>query len=193
MKNNIVFIIITILGLSACSDDPVYPKPISGIKLSFPEKNYTQLVEGCAYEFRTPDYTKVDTSKGLCNLNIDLTPFNATLFLTYIPIDSSLMYHIEYSRKLVYDHSVKADAIEEKTIKNPENDVYGMAYKLVGNSASTYQFYVTDSVSNFLRGALYFNVRPNYDSLKPTIDYILPDFDTIFQTIQWQTEFNLKE
>ncbi len=186
MRNRICFGLLIILGLISCKDDPVYPKPISGMKLSFPAKDYSQTITGCTYNFTMPTYVEVDSAKGQCNINLNFKPFDATLFLTYIPIDTTLMYHIEYSRKLVYDHTVKADGIEEKQILNKTDNVYGMAYRLIGNSASVYQFYVTDSTSHFLRGALYFNTRPNYDSLKPTIDYIMPDFDTIFQTIKWE-------
>ncbi len=191
MRNRIIYGLIVIFGFTACQDaDPVYPKPISGMKLTFPEKNYAQTIKGCAYHFTMPDYIEVDTSKGMCNLNLNFLPFNATLYLTYIPIDTNLMYHIEYSRQLVYDHSVKADAIEEKKIEKPNHNAFGMAYKLSGDAASMYQFYITDSTDHFLRGALYFNIRPNYDSLKPTIDYLLPDFDTLFQTIEWPKTTN---
>ncbi len=191
MRNKFLLCFILLFALVSCQEvDPVYPKPISGIKLSFPSKSFSNIVNGCAYSFNTPDYISVDTAKGQCNINLNFEPFNATLFLTYIPIDTSLMYHIEYSRKLVYDHSIKADAIQEKTILNPSNNVYGLAYRLIGNSASSYQFYLTDSSHHFLRGALYFNVKPNYDSLKPTIEYLLQDFDTIFNSLEWHTEEN---
>jgi gliding motility-associated lipoprotein GldD len=86
---------------------------------------------------------------------------------------------------MVYDHSIKADAIEEKMILNSNHNVYGTAYKLIGNSASNYQFYVTDSLQHFLRGALYFNCAPNYDSLKPSIEFLLPDLDTLINTLKW--------
>ena len=187
MKIKQIFIAaLSVFLLWACNDpDQVYPKPLSGMKISFPAKNFIKKVKKCNYAFRSAQYTEVDSSNGMCNLNLNYLGFNATLFLTYIPIDTSIEYHIENARKLVYDHSIKADAIEEKMIMNPANTVFGTAYKLVGNSASNYQFYVTDSSRHFLRGALYFNCKPNYDSLKPFIEYLLPDFDTLVNTLNW--------
>ncbi len=174
---------------SSCEEgDTVYPKPLSALKMSFPKKEFNQVATSCNYSFLTASYTHIDSSKGMCNMNLNYTGFNATLFLTYIPIDSGIQYHVENSRKLVYDHSIKADAIEEKVILNPENNVFGTAYKLIGNSATNYQFYVTDSTTHFMRGALYFNCKPNYDSLKPSINFLLIDIDTLVNTLKWEHE-----
>jgi len=186
LRNKYLYILISLLLITSCKDpEPVYPKPLSGMKLSLPEKNYNKIVDGCTYSFKTPSYTNIDSAQGKCNLNINYTPLNATLFMTYIPIDTNLINHIEYSRKLVYEHAMKADEIREGRISNPKHNVYGLAYKLIGNSASSYQFYLTDSTTHFLRGALYFNVSPNYDSLKPFITYLMTDFDTLFQSLKW--------
>ena len=195
MKNNVIILSLMVLFFYACSSEPnyeFYPKPLSGQKIVFPKREYKHYhpanYRDCNYSFDIPYYSAMDTSKGNCNADLVLPPFNATLFLTYINIDTNLMYNIEYSRKLAYDHSIKADAIEEAVVKIPENKVYGMQYKIVGNAASQYQFYVTDSVDNFLRGALYFNVKPNYDSLKPSLDYIMTDFEHLIQSIKWNNE-----
>ncbi|MFK8036852.1 MAG: gliding motility lipoprotein GldD [Crocinitomicaceae bacterium] len=187
-------ILFGLVVFSSCTEeDAVYPKPLSAMRLSFPEKDFSKMLKFCDYSFNIPHYTEVDTSKGKCNMNLNYLGFNATLYLTYIPIDTSLKYHIENSRKLVYDHSIKADAIEEKLIINSNNKVFGMAYRLVGNSASNYQFYVTDSSNHFLRGALYFNCKPNYDSLKPTIDFLAVDLDTLVNSLTWLETNNLAE
>jgi gliding motility-associated lipoprotein GldD len=107
-----------------------------------------------------------------------------------MPIDSNLMMNIEYSRKLVYEHSIKADAIEEVPVLNPKNSTYGLKYNIKGDAASPFQFYVTDSTHHFLRGALYFNVKPNYDSIRSSLDYVLEDIDQLLKTITWKNEPN---
>lgn len=184
--SGLTILVLALATFCSCTEaDPVYPKPLSAMKITFPTKAFTKKVERCDYSFFTAGYTQIDTSIGMCNLNLNYEGINATLFLTYIPIDTSLKYHIENARKLVYDHSIKADAIEEKLIFHAENNVYGTAYKLIGNSASNYQFYVTDSTNHFLRGALYFNSAPNYDSLKPFIEFLMPDFDSLVSTLSW--------
>jgi gliding motility-associated lipoprotein GldD len=191
MKSKSLIIVILMLVLSSCEGEEsydFYPKPISGHRIIFPEKTYENFTSDCNYSFDIPSYSNLtlDSVNNTCNGNLVLNQFNATLFLTYIKIDTNLMQNIEYSRKLAYDHSVKADAIEEKVIKNTENDTYGMQYKIVGNAASNYQFYVTDSSDNFLRGALHFYAAPNYDSIKPTLNFIMEDFDHLIETIDWK-------
>jgi gliding motility-associated lipoprotein GldD len=191
MKNNLFILTLIAIVISGCSNEPdyeFYPKPLSGQKIVFPEREYKTYTSNCNYSFDIPYYSAIDTSKGNCNADLILPPFNATLFITYLNLDTNLMYNIEYSRKLAYDHSIKADAIEEAVVKNPDNKVYGMQYKIIGDAASQYQFYVTDSVDNFLRGALYFNVKPNYDSLKPSLNYIMTDFEHLIKSIKWNNE-----
>jgi gliding motility-associated lipoprotein GldD len=191
MKINSLIVVVLMLVLSSCGQEEsydYYPKPISGHRIVFPVKEYKSISADCNYSFDIPKYSELilDTIKNTCNGNLVLNQFNATLFLTYIKIDTNLMYNIEYSRKLAYDHSIKADAIEEKVVLNSDNDTYGVQYKIVGNAASNYQFYVTDSSDNFLRGALYFNAAPNYDSIKPTLNFIMEDFDHLIETIDWK-------
>ena len=54
------------------------------------------------------------------------------------------------------------------------------------NVASTYQFWVTDSATHFLRGALYLNQTPNNDSLAPVLTYIQEDIDHLIETLRWR-------
>ena len=74
---------------------------------------------------------------------------------------------LEESRGMVYKHTVKADQIAEKKYSNQNNHTYGTLYDIYGETASAVQFHITDSNKHFLRGALYFSVNPNQDSLKP--------------------------
>lgn len=192
MKVSLFIGLLGLLFIASCGDGDedyiYYPKPISGSKIVFPEKEYKNYKSICNYSFDIPVYSnmQLDTIKQNCNGNLKFENFNAELFITYIKVDTNLMYNIEYSRKLAYDHSIKADAIEEAVIKNAENKTYGIQYKIKGNAASNYQFYVTDSTNHFLRGALYFNTAPNYDSLKPTLDFMMEDFDHMLKTINWE-------
>ena len=183
-------IVLSLVGLLSFScggeESEYYPKPRAFMRLDFPEREYTNFESDCNFGFEIPSYFDVQDKDGSCNKDVMIDRFNASLFLTYIPIDTNLFMNVEYSRKLVYDHSVKADEILESRVDNAESKAYGMKYKIVGDAASPYQFYVTDSVNHFLRGALYFNVKPNYDSLKPTLEYVLQDIDHLIETVEWK-------
>lgn len=195
MKIKQLIYIITVVLLFSCDDKvdyDYYPKPRGFMRLDFPERQYSYYnSDDCPFQFEIPDYFKV-VDKNQCNKDIFMERFNATLFLTYIPIDTNLMMNIEYSRKLVYDHSIKADAIEEKRVINKDHKAYGLLYNITGNAASPYQFYITDSTNHFLRGALYFNVKPNYDSIRTSLEYIVEDVDHILETIEWKDTDSIK-
>lgn len=185
VKINILLIVL-VLGFSACDEEvDYYPKPRGYMRLDFPDRVYSIFKpDSCPYQFKVPDYFAV-IDKSNCNKDIQMDRFNATLFLTYLPIDTNLNMNIEYSRKLVYDHSIKADAINEAAVVNHQNKAYGLKYDIKGNAASPYQFYMTDSVNHFLRGALYFNVKPNYDSIQTSLNYIREDLDLMLETLEW--------
>jgi len=179
-------LIFVFAGCGGEEDYDYYPKPRGYMRLDFPERVYSIFSpDSCPYQFETPEYFEILDKSG-CNKDIQMNRFNATLFLTYLPIDTNLMMNIEYSRKLVYDHSIKADAIDEIPIIDNSRKAYGLKYAIKGNAASPYQFYVTDSTNHFLRGALYFNVKPNYDSIRTSLSYITEDIDKMLGTIQWK-------
>jgi len=156
------------------------------MRLDFPERTYSiYTADSCHFQFEIPEYFSV-IDKADCNKDIQMDRFNATLFLTYIAIDSNLIMNTEYARKLVYDHSIKADAIDEIVLNDPARRAFGVKYDIKGDAASPYQFYITDSTSNFLRGALYFNVKPNYDSIRTSLNYIVEDLDQMLETVKWK-------
>ena len=61
-----------------------------------------------------------------------------------------------------------------------------MIYDIGGNAASSIQFYATDSTKHFIRGALYFNVAPQPDSLAPVIQYLRKDIVRLLTTLKWK-------
>ncbi|NOZ45910.1 MAG: gliding motility lipoprotein GldD, partial [Chlorobi bacterium] len=69
---------------------------------------------------------------------------------------------------------------------NYDDNVYGILYDIKGNAASSINFFVTDSTQHFLRGALYFNSKPNKDSLAPVVDFIRKDIVHLMETFKWK-------
>ena len=82
-------------------------------------------------------------------------------------------------------HLQVADEISERMYENTQQNLYGMFYDLKGNVASQSQFYVTDSTQHFISGALYFETKPNYDSILPAINYIQKDLMHFIETLRW--------
>ena len=80
----------------------------------------------------------------------------------------------------------KADAIGEMAYSNEDDNVFGTFYEIKGDAASNVQFYLTDSAKNFVRGALYFDVVPNKDSLAPVLSFISEDVKHLIETFKWE-------
>ena len=109
----------------------------------------------------------------------------ASIEVTYRPIENNLLELLTESEKLVYKHAVKAEEIITKNFENFDNKVFGSMQEISGNAASQIQFHVTDSTHNFIRGALYFYAKPNYDSILPAVDYIKKDILRLIETLEW--------
>lgn len=88
---------------------------------------------------------------------------------------------------LTYKHTYKATAIDDSLMNTP-NGVHGVFFKVGGNAATANQFFLTDSTRHFLRGALYFDVAPNEDSLKPVNDFLLQDMRHLINTFKWKNQ-----
>lgn len=76
--------------------------------------------------------------------------------------------------------------MKEQGYSNPGERVYGSLFLLDGELASPVQFMLTDSVSNFFRGALYYDCVPNADSLAPLTDYLRQDIIELIQSFSWK-------
>ncbi|NOU16766.1 MAG: gliding motility lipoprotein GldD [Bacteroidales bacterium] len=172
-----------------CNSTPI-PKPRGYFRLEFPEKQYKSFDSIFPYKFYYPVYGKVvmDNQVGAEKywVNIDFPGYKARIHISYKSVNGNIDNLIEDVRTLAYKHTIKADAINEKVFSNPERKVYGILYDIKGNAASSYQFYVTDSVKHFLRGALYFNVHPNKDSLSPAVEFFGKDMRYLIESLEWK-------
>lgn len=192
MKRTLFYLSFVLLLLSACAgEDAVSPKPRGYFNIELPKKAYKPYADDCAYSFDYPVYGKVepdlDKAAQPCWKNVVFPQFNGRLHLTYHKIDSKEDFNrlVEYARELAFKHTVKANAIDQKFINYPDKKVYGVYYAIDGNTASSVQFFLTDSTNHYFRGALYFNERPQYDSIQPVINFLKQDIDVMIKTFKW--------
>lgn len=166
------------------------PKPRGYFRIDLPEKEYRTTPNELLYSFEYSKYSFLqehsNSPKKHYWINIVYPKLNAKVHLSYKPVENSINAYTEDAREFVYKHTIKADAISETPYVNIEKKVYGLMYEIKGDAASNSQFYITDSVNHFLRGALYFNAVPNKDSLAPVINYINADIKHIIETFNWK-------
>lgn len=177
--------------ISSCTQNEILiPKPPTYLRLELPEHTYTQFKDECPYTFEISSLYKVksvsDSTQQTCHKDIDLGPVNGVIHFSYISMTEKLSTYINYSNDKVEDHKLKATGIEDTQIIRTKDRVFGTFFKLKGDVASPFQFYLTDSTSRFVSGVIYLNSVPNYDSLRPTLDYLEKDLLKMVNTFEWK-------
>jgi len=191
MKTSLQVIVISLLlFMLSCGEEAVTPKPRGYYRIELPERKYSIFdPSGCAYKFEIADYIipVPDTNRlsEPCWWYLVMPKINGQIYLTYKPLHGDINKFLEDTHTLVYKHTSRASSIDEQVISFRPG-VSGVLYTLGGQAASATQFYVTDSVKHFLRGAVYFNAPPNADSLAPVQAYVREDILHLLKTLEWK-------
>jgi len=181
----IVMVLLLVCLFSACGED-VRVKPAALLSLEYPAPSYGTAILDCPYIFSKNELAKVSVRNN-CWMNLEYSTMRATIYLTYQRVENNNLDSLLYdAQKLTYDHTVKAETILEQPRVDSINDVYGMFYMINGNAATQSQFYVTDSINHFITGSLYFDTKPNFDSIYPAVSYLRDDIRRIMETISWK-------
>ena len=180
------FSIVVLLTMSnaSCKEDTL-PKPKAQLRLEYKDADYKDLNSNCPYIFQ---YSTQATSRSnsKCWININYPKLNASINITYRPVNNNLKELFREAEKLTFNHAIKADGISSVPFENKRNKTYGAIYEVTGNAASPLQFHLTDSTKNFITGAVYFNVEPNYDSIVPAVKYLEKDLKHLMETLKWK-------
>lgn len=178
-----------VLVFTSCKEDPI-PKPKGYLKLEYPEAVYKQYLTDCPFTFDVNNIIEIEKPRGggqYCGVNLSYPLLNGKIHLTYIPVDKDLLRSsLRDAQNLTQEHTQKAEGISTIPFENKAENKYGMVYDIEGNAASPVQFYITDNKKHFLRGAAYFNVKPNYDSILPAAHYLKKDIRMLMQSLQWK-------
>lgn len=181
--------------LIACNSEYV-PRPRGYYRIELPPKNYQVFDRpNFPYSFEYPVYGEIirdslffeERTENDYWLNIDFPSFGGRIHLSYKEIgrhnlDSLIDDAFELSYK---QHTYKASSIDQQPFTTPTGSG-GVYFTLKGDAATANQFFITDSVKHFIRGALYFNATPNADSLQPVNAFLKKDVEKLISTLQWK-------
>jgi gliding motility-associated lipoprotein GldD len=191
---NVVLFFAAIFSILSCNSDPE-PRPKGYFRIQLPEKKYELFNRPeYPYSFEYPAYAQVikdstffdDVAENPYWINLSFPQFDAKIHISYKNITdaASLQKMVDDAFSLTGKHSIKANAIDELPIQGADH-ANGFLFDVGGNAATGKQFYLTDSTRNFIRGALYFNATPNYDSIKPVEDFLYRDIEHFIKTFRW--------
>lgn len=176
--------------LSSCQQD-YSPKPLGYNRLELPIPSYSSLPDSLPYTFEYSKHARLlDDTSAISEkywIEIYYPDLKANVHITYKRIKNKqlLKEFLDDSYTLTAKHQIKAYAINEVISKTPKGKTAVIA-ELEGEVPSQFQFTITDSAKNFLRGALYFNTKVANDSLAPAIDYMKKDIMHMINTLDWK-------
>jgi gliding motility-associated lipoprotein GldD len=193
-------ILLTII-IGSCKEEKVFiPKPRLYPKVDYPDrKTITLKKDFCSFSFEHPDYMEFEqdtlflnrNAPDPCWFNLKFPSLNGSLHFTYTNLRKcdtlSACLHNVYNDayQMAHEHVPKANSLEDFIINNPEKKVYGVLFNIEGHVASPFQIVITDSVNHALRAALYFNSRPEADSMAPIIEFVKKDVMTMLNSFEW--------
>lgn len=183
MKNYILFL--CCLLVVACNDD-VLVKPNAKLRLDYPRAVYKKSQTNCDYDFDVNNQASLVKTRN-CGVRLSYPDMKAAVYITYQKVRNNNLDSLLYdAQKLAYNHDRIAISIPEKLFKNKDHNTYGVFYSINGNAASQSHFYLTDSLQNFVTGSLYFDVKPNFDSIYPAVVYLREDIMHLMETLEWK-------
>lgn len=204
------FIFITVL----LSCNSAYTSKKKGyFRIDFPQHTYVQFSKpGFPYSFEYPAYANIIQDSTYFEgkpendywVNVDFPNFGGRIFLSYKIVGGNAAYKVKQADgsykdstgvnafdRMVNDafnltnkNQVITTAIKDSLMHTP-NGLTGVFFKVGGNAATAKQFFLSDTTKNFIRGALYFDVTPNADSLRPVQDFLQEDIAHMINTFRW--------
>jgi gliding motility-associated lipoprotein GldD len=180
-----------IFFLASCSAD-YQPKPKGYNRLILPQQEYRSLPDSLPYQFEYSKSAKLlkDTSwiSEKHWVEIYYPTLKANIHITYKKVNGKeevLKELLNDAYNLTSKQQIKANGIDEVITKTPSGKTAVIA-EISGEVPSQFQFTMTDSSKNFLRGALYFNTRVQNDSLAPAIEFMKKETMHLINTMNWK-------
>ncbi|MCY7328736.1 MAG: hypothetical protein LH618_09325 [Saprospiraceae bacterium] len=191
-----LFLLFILLLPTACEERIAVPKPRSYPRVVYPEKAYQPFEASyCHFTFDMPTYATIERDTAFfdekprdeCWFNLNVPALNATIYCSYYPLKSRKDFDelVKDAFEMTQKHNIKASYIEEIPVHRPADHVHGIVFHVEGAAASSYQFFLSDSTRNFVRGALYFYAKARPDSLAPVVYFIKKDLTRLVETLQW--------
>ncbi|MEE2616583.1 MAG: gliding motility lipoprotein GldD [Bacteroidota bacterium] len=189
MRNYICVIFIVLFGC----ENYFLPKQSAYLRLDYPKPEY-KLINDKDFPFffeantRLSEISDIDINLRSIDFIINYNQLNAQINFQYKNVNSSekLKAYILDLKSTIETHSMMANSVKIKDYSLKEKNIFGRIFDLSGNVASPYQFYLTDSINNIISGLVYFNIKPNYDSILPAINYIENDIIHLIESFDWK-------
>ena len=190
MRGGVAIVLAALMSLtfSACDQNQAVPRPKGYFRIALHDTLFSTVTLDCPLDIEMAKSAQLEPVRNFapdsCWFNIVYPEYKARVHCTYasgVQLDPVL----KDAFSLAYEHEVKADAIEIERM-DFEDGGMNLTWHIQGNAASPLQFLSTDGNDQFLRGALYFELRPNADSLNPVITRLSADVNHLVAHLDWR-------
>jgi len=188
--------IMLIALVTACTEQPVTPKPRAYPKVEYPERGTQEFSNtDCPFTFQYPSYARIEQDSqflnrevqaGSCWFDLYIPDFDSRLYCSFYRIgEKKSLEELKADAFEMADyHTKRANYIEESVIDlGPERK--GILFTMEGPAATPFQYYLTDEEDYFFRASLYFNAKVNPDSIAPIYQFIREDMMKMIETFEW--------
>lgn len=188
--STLVLLLGVVMFITSCQRDYT-PKPVGYNRLDLPEPAYQALPDTLPYWFEYSRHATLLADTSFISepdwVEVYYPLMKATVHITYKSVNNNpqlLKEFVDDSYRLTAKHQIKAYSIDEALVTTPSGKT-AVIEEIEGEVPSQFQFTITDSTENFIRGALYFNTKVQNDSLAPAIEYVKKDIIHMLNTLEW--------
>ena len=213
--NKLIFLLVCTVVVTACNS--TYTSKKKGyFNIELPKHEYVSFDKpDFPYSFEYPVYANIIKDSTYFDsspenpywINIDFPKLNARIFLSYKIIGGKAVYKVRQADgsykdssginqfdKMVNDafnltnkNQAVSGSIKDSLFQT-QNGITGVFFKVGGNAATAKQFFLSDTTTHFLRGALYFEATPNIDSIRPVQEFLQVDIDHMLNSFRWKNK-----
>ena len=170
------YVLLYFLVFFSCNETYL-PKQKAYFAPSFENKEFTLFTDNCNNEFLINSLSTVNEVSN-CSYEIIYENYKAKIFINSVESDLKDINIQEFFNEKLFENSNLLTGLW-KVYMILMTKYFFKSIHIIGDTPSNIQFYITNNKNKFFTGSLYFNSKPNYDSLLPYIDYIGDDIKMV--------------
>ena len=189
--NKIISLVLGFLTTFYSCIDSNLPKQSAFLRIEFKEPFYSIHEEidtpfNFYYNSNSTDLDQIGNNQ----FQFDYRDLKLSLNLSFYNIKTSQDFEkkVRDFSVILDTHTKKSNGVILREYDNNNRRIFGKLYEIKGDVASPIQFYLTDSISNFISGSVNLKFKSNYDSIYPSIQYVKNDILVLFESINWNTK-----
>ena len=183
---NIICSLYFLFTFFSCENNSSLPKQDAYLRIEFNKPNYlTHKSQNSKINFF---YNASSSSLNYISartINLDYKKLGMSLDLSFDKLndETELTNYLRDFNLLLDAHTKRSNGFLIKEFENRNYSTYGKLYEFRGDVASPIQFFLTDSINNFIHGSVNMTVKSKYDLIYPSVQYIKNDILVFFESI----------